>query len=140
MTPTVSIPPGTVGEPVTLAQTDYVVQVHRVLKADNVVRPHTATVIVRRAGGAVDRGALIDEYVDSRFPKCDRQGRYVLFLEPSKVGPAPEPVYFPVVGADSAFELVNNRVLPSGRGNASQQLARQSVQEFVANLAKRGGK
>ena len=46
-------------------------------------------------------------------------------------------MYFPVVGADSAFEIIGDRVVPLGRGIASQQLARLGVQQFVDTLAKR---
>lgn len=126
--------------PVTMVRTDYVIQVQRVLKSDDVVRPGTATVIVRRIGGTVDSGEYIAEYFESRFPqKFTLQGRYALFLKATKAKPAPEPVYFPAVGADSAFEIVGDRVVPLGRTAASRQLGRLSVEQFVATLAKKSG-
>ena len=138
-TPTVVFPAGAPSQPVTRVQTDYVIEVHRVLKPDDVVTFDTATVIVRRPVGTDDRGAYIAEYFDSGFPNFKNQSRYALFLKPSKGIKASAPVYFPVVGADSAFEIVGDRVVPLGRGLASRQLARLSVRQFVDTLAKRGG-
>jgi hypothetical protein len=124
-------------DPVTMVRTDYVIQVQRVLKSDDVVRPDTATVIVRRLGGTVDRGEYIEEQIDSFIPKFNRQGRYALFLKLSKGKQPSAPVYFLAVGADSAFEIVGDRVVPLGRTAASRQLGRLSVEQFVATLAKR---
>ena len=139
-TPTVAIPAGAPSQPVTRAQTDYVIEVRRVLKSDGVVTSDTATVTVRRSGGRVDRGEYIAEYGDSTFAKFKNRGRYVLFLEPAKGKQPSGPFYLPVVGADSAFEMLGDRVVPLGRAIASQQLAKLGVQQFVATLAKKGGK
>lgn len=139
VTPTVVFPARATGAPVTIVQTDYVVRVHRVLKSDGVAKKH-GTIVVRRSVGTIDRGTHIDEHVERGFAKFTRQGRYILFLEPTTFVPSPEPVYFPVAGADSAFELRGTQVLPLGRSVASKELSKLGAEQFVAVLLKRGGK
>jgi hypothetical protein len=138
--PAASLPAGASVRPVTLVSTDYVIQVHRVLKADDVVTSKAATVIVRRIGGTMDSGDYIAEMVDRRFAKFKAQGRYVLFLKRANATAASIPVYFPVVGPDSAFELHGNQVLPLGRAGASRQLANYGAEQLVTALANKGGK
>jgi hypothetical protein len=140
VTPTASLPAGAAVRPVTLVATDYVIQVHRVLKADDVVTTKATTVIVRRHGGTLDSGDYIAEMVDRHFAKFKPSGRYVLFLKRANATVASTPVYFPVVGPDSAFELHGNQVLPLGRAGASRQLAKYGADQLVAALASKGGR
>jgi hypothetical protein len=140
VTPTVALPAGAAGRPATLVATDYVVQVHRVLKADDLVPSKGTCVTVRRLGGTVDSGDYVAEMVDRHFAKFKPHGRYVLFLKRATVNGAPAPVYFPAVGADSAFELQGKQVLPLGRAGASRQLAAYGADQMVAALANKGSK
>jgi len=137
-TPKNSFPPG-ISEPVTLARTDYVIKVNRVLKSDAVVATDMSSIIVRRIGGTVDRGEYIDEVGEEGFAKFKDQGRYLLFLQPARGTAASQAVYFPVAGADSAFEVLGDRVVPLGRATASRDMAKLGAQELVSILARKGG-
>lgn len=138
-TPQRSYPPGPI-EPITMARTDYVIRVNRVLKSDAVVTQNKASIIVRRLGGTVDRGEYVEEIEDRDFAKFKDQGRYLLFLQPARGTVASDAVYFPVVGADSAFELLGDRVVPLGRAVASQHMAKLGAQQLVSMLARKGGR
>ena len=140
VTPSVSIPAGAAARPATLVVTDYVVLVHRVLKADDFIGSEASRVTVRRLGGTVDSGDYIAEMVEPHFAKFKPQGRYVLFLKGGKGEGASSPLYFPAAGADSAFELHGNQVLPLGRARASRRLAIYGADQLVAALAKMGGR
>jgi hypothetical protein len=122
-------------EPATLPQTIYVVEVQRVFKSDGRVSPN-ATIEVRRLGGVVDRGAFLENRVDANFPGFKAHKKYVLFLR-SRDANSP---YAPVAGADSAFELGLQGVVPFGRGAASRQLANLNSDGLFALLQKEGGR
>lgn len=137
--PRVAVPAGAPESSVILPQTDYVLRVREVLKSDSVAKPGHE-IVVRRAGGSVNRGSHVDEYVDRKFAKFLQHGRYALFLESTDIPPSPAPVYFPVAGADSAFQLSGAKVLALGGGKASSALAQLRPEQFIATLRKRGGR
>jgi hypothetical protein len=91
-------------------------------------------------GGTVDRGEYVDEVEDRDFPKFKNQGRYLFFLRPARGTVASDAVYFPVAGADSAFELLGDRVVPLGRAAASQHMAQLGAQQLMSILSRKGGK
>ena len=116
-------------EPATFVKTVYTFEIVRVIKADGNVGPQGTTIEVQRIGGVVDRGAYIEEQADSDFPKFKPQSRYLLFLMGRDVTP-----YWPASGADSAFEVFEQRVVPLGKGRASQLLAKFERDKWVTLL------
>lgn len=125
-------------EPATFVQTEYVIRVLRVLKSDGSVGPNTASIVVRRVGGVIDRGSFIEDQIHPGFPRFNH-GRYVLFLKSHKTSRDPNTVYVPTAGPDSAFEILASKVAPLGRASASQHAATFSAEQFLAILEKKRG-
>jgi len=70
------------------------------------------------AGGRRQIGDTLFEYVDANFPAPVVGERYFLFLKRTRFG------YMPALhGADSAFKVQDNRVVPVGTSQLSQDLA-----------------